>query len=888
MIAVGHTWADSFEFLYCKIMNERIFKTLEFDTILERLAAEARTSAGKALCASARPSSNENNVKRLLKETSEAVTAIEKAGRPPLAGLTENDEIPLMKRLAAGATLGTRDLLSVSALLASTRELKSYQEKAEIIGDGLSDYFEALDPLPSLEREIERCILGPDEIADDASPELKECRKKIASLNNKVKDSLQRMLSNNAELLSDALITTRDDRFVLPVRAEFKSRVPGIVHGASATGQTLYIEPMQAVEANNAIREEEEKEADEIRRILASLSASCAVSKEIIDGDNRAVTALDFIFARAGLAEEMRAVMPEILSQQEYVADLNSAASENAPAAQASSGATSESTSGRSGRTLKIEAARHPLLDPEKAVPIDIEIGGDYRILIITGPNTGGKTVSLKTLGLLAVMAQTGLFVPARAACLPVFGEVFADIGDPQSIEESLSTFSGHMKNIIYILRHAGEHDLVLFDELCAGTDPAEGAALATAILDYMRTRRVSAMLSTHYAELKSYALTTEGVQNASMEFDEETLSPTYRLIIGLPGKSNALAIAKRLGIPASIISEAKNNMGAEKLSLEDLLGNLERERRRAQSEADTVRHQNEILQSRLEKLQEKEKKFEKQREDILKKANEKAANILADAKSQYDSAIRDLNRAEKAGTPDRKAMENKRRELGEKTKGKRSKAAEKPAPAAGKKLTPESIEIGDFVKVLSMGGVIGTVHSLPDRKGNLEVKAGILTTKVNISDLEAAEDSGVSFEGADVAGKRHIKGVSARSAYGPSGSGRSAAGNDSFGGASGGYTLSFDGDDSDSELSAFSKAATISPEVKLIGMNTDEALLTLDKYLDDAVLAGLSSCRIVHGKGAGILRNAVQDYLRRDGRVRSYHTAEFGEGDAGVTIAEL
>ncbi len=833
MIAVGHTWADSFEFLYCKIMNERIFKTLEFDTILERLAAEARTSAGKALCASARPSSNENNVKRLLKETSEAVTAIEKAGRPPLAGLTENDEIPLMKRLAAGATLGTRDLLSVSALLASTRELKSYQEKAEIIGDGLSDYFEALDPLPSLEREIERCILGPDEIADDASPELKECRKKIASLNNKVKDSLQRMLSNNAELLSDALITTRDDRFVLPVRAEFKSRVPGIVHGASATGQTLYIEPMQAVEANNAIREEEEKEADEIRRILASLSASCAVSKEIIDGDNRAVTALDFIFARAGLAEEMRAVQPEIISSSSY----------------------------DSGTPLKIEAARHPLLDPEKAVPIDIEIGGDYRILIITGPNTGGKTVSLKTLGLLAVMAQTGLFVPARAACLPVFGEVFADIGDPQSIEESLSTFSGHMKNIIYILRHAGEHDLVLFDELCAGTDPAEGAALATAILDYMRTRRVSAMLSTHYAELKSYALTTEGVQNASMEFDEETLSPTYRLIIGLPGKSNALAIAKRLGIPASIISEAKNNMGAEKLSLEDLLGNLERERRRAQSEADTVRHQNEILQSRLEKLQEKEKKFEKQREDILKKANEKAANILADAKSQYDSAIRDLNRAEKAGTPDRKAMENKRRELGEKTKGKRSKAAEKPAPAAGKKLTPESIEIGDFVKVLSMGGVIGTVHSLPDRKGNLEVKAGILTTKVNISDLEAAEDSGVSFEGNDVAGKKHIKES---------------------------YTLSFEGDDSDSELSAFSKAATISPEVKLIGMTTDEALMTLDKYLDDAVLAGLSSCRIVHGKGAGILRNAVQDYLRRDGRVRSYHTAEFGEGDAGVTIAEL
>lgn len=833
MIAVGHTWADSFEFLYCKIMNERIFKTLEFDTILERLAAEARTPAGKALCASARPSSNENNVKRLLKETSEAVTAIEKAGRPPLAGLTESDEIPLMKRLAAGATLGTRDLLSVSALLASTRELKSYQEKAEIIGDGLSDYFEALDPLPSLEREIERCILGPDEIADDASPELKECRKKIASLNNKVKDSLQRMLSNNAELLSDALITTRDDRFVLPVRAEFKSRVPGIVHGASATGQTLYIEPMQAVEANNAIREEEEKEADEIRRILASLSASCAVSKEIIDGDNRAVTALDFIFARAGLAEEMRAVQPEIISSSSY----------------------------DSGTPLKIEAARHPLLDPEKAVPIDIEIGGDYRILIITGPNTGGKTVSLKTLGLLAVMAQTGLFVPARAACLPVFGEVFADIGDPQSIEESLSTFSGHMKNIIYILRHAGEHDLVLFDELCAGTDPAEGAALATAILDYMRTRRVSAMLSTHYAELKSYALTTEGVQNASMEFDEETLSPTYRLIIGLPGKSNALAIAKRLGIPASIISEAKNNMGAEKLSLEDLLGNLERERRRAQSEADTVRHQNEILQSRLEKLQEKEKKFEKQREDILKKANEKAANILADAKSQYDSAIRDLNRAEKAGTPDRKAMENKRRELGEKTKGKRSKAAEKPAPAAGKKLTPESIEIGDFVKVLSMGGVIGTVHSLPDRKGNLEVKAGILTTKVNISDLEAAEDSGVSFEGNDVAGKKHIKES---------------------------YTLSFEGDDSDSELSAFSKAATISPEVKLIGMNTDEALLTLDKYLDDAVLAGLSSCRIVHGKGAGILRSAVQDYLRRDQRVRSYHTAEFGEGDAGVTIAEL
>lgn len=866
-------------------MNENILKTLEFDVITGRLASYARTAAGKELCLSARPSSNENNVKRLLKQTAEGLSAIEKAGHPPLAGLTENDEVPLMKRLAAGATLGTRDLLSIAALLQSTRELKSYQEKAEIIGDGLSDYFEALDPLPALEREITRCIIGPDEIADDASPELKECRKKIASLNNRVKDSLQRILTSSAELLSDALITTRDGRFVLPVRAEFKSRIPGIVHGASATGQTLYIEPMQAVEANNAVREEEEKEQDEIRRILASLSASCAVSKEIIDGDSRAVTALDFIFARAALAGEMRAVQPEIIPLSEYTGKI---AQKKAPANETEDSADASAFSDKS---LKIEAARHPLLDPEKAVPITIEIGGDYRILIITGPNTGGKTVSLKTLGICACMAQTGLFVPARSACLPVFGEVFADIGDPQSIEESLSTFSGHMKNIISILRAAKEDDLVLFDELCAGTDPAEGAALGQAILDYMRARKVSAMVSTHYAELKSYALTTDGVQNASMEFDEETLSPTYRLIIGLPGKSNALAIAKRLGIPAVIISEAKNNMGTEKLSLEDLLGNLERERRRAQSEADTVRHQNEILQSRLEKLQEKEKKFEKQREDILKKANEKAANILADAKNQYDSAIRDLNKAEKAGIQDRKAMENKRRELGEKTKGKKSKAAETVKIAPGKKLKAEEIEIGDLVKVTTMGGVIASVHTLPDRKGNLEVKAGILTTKVNVDDLVAAEDSGISFEGTDVAGKKNIK--KASGGYGGrTGAGWSAAGGDGWSASSGssaGYTLSFEGaDDDDTGLSAFSKAATISPEVKLIGMNTDEALMTLDKYLDDAVLAGLKSCRIVHGKGAGILRKAVQDYLRQDKRVRSYHQAEFGEGDAGVTIAEL
>ena len=822
-------------------MNNFIFNTLEFDRIRERLAANARTAAGKDLCRKAGPSSDERAVRRLQKETAEAAFAIEKAGFPPVAGLIDGEDgIPLLQKLSVGATLSPRELLGVSALLSSAKDLLAYREKAEAVGEALNDCFEVLDPLPSLQKEISRCIVSEDEIADNASPALAAARRNIARLNGKVRDSLQRMLSSCSEFLSDSLITSRDDRYVLPVRAEFKSRVPGIVHGASATGQTLYIEPMAAVEANNAIREEEEKEAEEIRRILASLSASCALSKGIIEGDSIAVSRMDFIFARAEMGLSMDGISPEIIPEEDY----------------------------RKGTAeLTLNAARHPLLDPAKVVPVDIVVGGDYRILIITGPNTGGKTVSLKTLGLLALMAQSGFFVPAKAARLPVFGKVYADIGDAQSIEESLSTFSGHMKNIIGILKGCSDRDLILMDELCAGTDPAEGAALAAAILDYMRGKRVSAMVSTHYAELKSYALTTEGVQNASMEFDEETLSPTFRLIIGLPGKSNAFAISQRLGIPSSIIGQARKNMGTERLSLEDLLGNLERERRRAQSEADKQRKQNEILKSRLEKLEAREQKLEKQRDEVLKKANEKAANILADAKSQYDSAIRNLNRVEKSGNADMKALEKKRQELGARTKGRKERAAEDLSKLTpGRKLDPGKIEIGDAVKVVSMGGVTGTVHSLPDRKGNLEVRMGIITSKINIRDLVTAEDAGVTFEGAAVAGKKRMKQAAKPSSRA--------------------YTLSFE--DGGDEESPYSKAATISPEIKLIGLTVDEAIIRLDKYLDDAFLAGLSSCRIVHGKGTGALRNAVCDFLRHDRRVSSFHQAEFGEGDAGVTIAEF
>ena len=808
-------------------MNEKILKILEYDKVLAHLSSFARTGSGKKLCVSLVPFSGEKDVKRLLSETEEAGIALEKAGYPPvfsISGIIFEDNGPdesagtdIFKRLKTGSSLGTRELLLIASLLENTGKLIEYGKTALSADSVLEDRFSLLDPLTSLSAEIRRCIISEDEIADSASPALKECRVKIRTLENRIKDSMGQMLSTYGEFLSDAIVTTRDGRSVIPVRSEFKSRVPGIVHGASQSGQTLFIEPSSIINQNNSLREEKEREYEEIMRILSALSASAAAELDAIKTDDSMMTELDLIFAKASLASSQTAVKPVIRPL---------------------------------GEAVEINGARHPLLDPKKAVPISIALGGalNYDILIITGPNTGGKTVSLKTLGLLILMAQSGLFVPAESCSLPVFHEVYADIGDSQSIEESLSTFSGHMKNITSIIKAARENDLVLFDEICAGTDPAEGAALAGAILEYMRVKKISAMVSTHYAELKSYALTTEGVQNACMEFDDNTLSPTFRLIIGLPGKSNAFSISRRLGLPKEITDDAKKRMGDEKISLENLLGSLEHERRRAQSEADRLKKDNAILSERLKKLESREQKLSDQKDDILKKANEKAANILKDAKDQYDAAIRDLNKASVKGA-DISELEKKRRTLGEKTKGRLEKAAERPenAKALSRPLKPEEVKEGDRVLVLSMGRAKGTVLSVPDRKGNTEVRVGIITTKINIKDL-ARDDSPeetVTFEGSSFKKK-----------------------------GSNGASLS--------------RTMSISPEVQLIGMTTDDAIITLDKYIDDACLSSLESVRIVHGKGTGALRKAVEAFLKKDPRISSFRLGEFGEGDSGVTIATL
>lgn len=808
-------------------MNEKIQKTLEYGKILTRLSSFARTGGGKRLCTSLVPLSDEKDVKLLLSETDEAGIALEKAGYPPVFSITgiplEDDiaegspEADIFTRLKTGASLGTKELLLIATLLENAGKLTEYKKTALPDESALSERCSLLDPLPSLSSEIRRCIISEDEIADSASPALRECRVKIRTLENRIKDSMAQMLTTYGDLLSDAIVTTRDGRSVIPVRSEYKSRIPGIVHGASQSGQTLFIEPSSIINQNNSLREAKEREYEEIMRILSALSASAAAELDAIKTDDEIMTALDLIFAKASLASSENAVRPSILG---------------------------------SGEAVSIKAARHPLLDPKKAVPIDIALGGslNYNILIITGPNTGGKTVSLKTLGLLILMAQSGLFVPAESCSLPVFHEVYADIGDSQSIEESLSTFSGHMKNITDIIRTAKEDDLILFDELCAGTDPAEGAALAGSILEYMRVRKISAMVSTHYAELKSYALTTDGVQNACMEFNEDTLSPTFRLIIGLPGKSNAFSISRRLGLPKEITDDAKKRMGDEKISLENLLGSLERERRRAQSEADRLKKDNAILSERLKKLESREQKLSDQKDDILKKANEKAANILKDAKDQYDAAIRDLNKASVKGA-DISELEKKRRSLGEKTKGRLEKAAERPENTKSlvRPLKPEEIKEGDRVLVLSMGRAKGTVLSVPDRKGNTEVRMGIITTKINIKDL-ARDDSPeetVTFEGASFKKK-----------------------------GSGGSSLS--------------RSMSISPEIQLLGMTADDAINALDKYIDDACLSSLESVRIVHGKGTGALRKAVEAFLKKDSRIASFRLGEFGEGDTGVTIATL
>ena len=622
------------------------------------------------------------------------------------------------------------------------------------------------------------------------------------------------MLNNNTtrSYLQDGVITVRGGRYCLPVKAEYKNYVPGMVHDQSSSGSTLFIEPMSVVNLNNSLRELELQEAEEIEKILADLSNLVAEHTEEISQDFMILAELDFIFAKGELARKMNAVEPEF----------------------------------HTDGIIHLRAARHPLLDPKHVVPIDLTLGKDYNLLIVTGPNTGGKTVSLKTCGLLSLMGQAGLHIPTKdRSQLSIFDDVFADIGDEQSIEQSLSTFSSHMTNIVHILREverSSGHYLCLFDELCAGTDPKEGAALATAILSSLHERGVLTMATTHYSELKMYALSTPGVENACCEFSVETLSPTYHLLIGIPGKSNAFAISKKLGLSDDLIADAKTHVTEDDQNFEDLMVDLEQRRVSMMRDSEEIARQKREMENLQKKLKEREDRLNASKDKILRQANEDASHILQEAKQIADETIRDFNKYSHSN-PDIAKMEAKRAAVGKKLAASRKKAsvAAKDNDKPKNHKVPKNLRVGDPVKVLSMN-INGTVYSLPNARGDLQVQMGIMRSKVNINDLILLEDN-------DTAAKTTGK----KSRY---------TGNDGF-----------------------SKAATISPEINLLGLNGDEAVAKLDKYLDDAYVSHLKSVRVVHGKGTGALRKAVHQYLRKQKIIDEFHLAEFGEGDAGVTI---
>lgn len=796
-----------------KGMNKKVYRTLEYDKIIEKLISLASSSEAKKRCEQLEPLTDEREIKDAQTNTKDALTRILRQGSVSFSGIS--DVNASLQRLRLGASLSALELLRVCSLLETTKRLKRFarERKEEEKRDSLDAMFTALDPLTPLQDEIRRCIISEDEIADDASLKLRGIRKNIRGMNDRVHAQLNKMMAQEStrNYLQDAVITMRGDRFCLPVKAEYKSKIPGMVHDQSSSGSTVFIEPLAVVNLNNELKALQIQEQEEIEAILAELSNMTAQFEITIESDYRVLVELDFIFAKAELAKSYNGVEP-IFNKE--------------------------------GR-IHIRRGRHPLLDPKKVVPIDIRLGEDFDLLIVTGPNTGGKTVSLKTVGLLTLMGQAGLHIPAADRSeLSIFHDVFADIGDEQSIEQNLSTFSSHMTNIIHILEHVDEHCLVLFDELCAGTDPTEGAALAISILDDLHHRGVRAMATTHYSEIKVYALSTEGVENACCEFDVETLSPTYRLLIGIPGKSNAFAISGKLGLPSYLIEDAKTRITSGQQSFEDLIADLEASRvtiEKERAEIEQYKAKNKNLNQQLAKSRER---LEASKDRVMREANEQAAAILQEAKSYADTTIRNFQKYGSA-MPDMKEMEQQRAALREEIGKKQQKATDKKKKQDVNHKPPKKLKIGDSVRVLSMN-LTGTVHTLPDAKGNLFVQMGILRSQVNINDLMLID------ENADV--------KAAKKRYEKTGSGKIK----------------------------MTKSATVSTEIMLIGKTVDEAIAELDKYLDDALMANMPSVRIVHGKGTGALRNAVHQHLKRLKYVEEFHLGEFGEGDAGVTIAKL
>lgn len=792
-----------------KTMNEKVLRTLEYTKIIDKLTEKASSEPGKRLCRELVPMTDLEQIRLAQVQTRDALSMLFAKGSTSFGG---NKDVSMsLRSLEIGSTLSIPELLKIAGLLDNVNRIKAYGRtvRDDEKETSLTDYFERLEPLTPLANEINRCILSEEEIADDASPGLKHVRRSIALIGEKIHSQLTSMVNGSyRSYLQDAVITMRDNRYCIPVKSEYKSQVPGMVHDQSSTGSTFFIEPAAIVNLNNQLKELTIKEKEEIEAVLASLSSQAAESISEISEDQKIMTFLDFVFAKASLAMEENATMP-LFNQEHYI---------------------------------NIRKGRHPLLSPKKVVPIDIHLGKDFDLLVVTGPNTGGKTVSLKTVGLFTLMGQAGLHIPALDRSeLSIFTEVFADIGDEQSIEQSLSTFSSHMTSIVSILQKADENSLCLFDELGAGTDPTEGAALAIAILDHIHTRGIRTMATTHYSELKVYALSTDFVENACCEFNVETLAPTYRLLIGIPGKSNAFAISQKLGLPDYIIQAAKEQINAEDKSFEDLLTDLENSRLTIEKERLEIASYKEEIKTLKERLQTKNEKIDSAKEKILREANEKAREILQDAKNVADETIRVYQKAgPNASLKDlEKTRDRLRGEIGKKNEKLALKTQD---PKKGRQIKPEQLKIGDSVKILSMG-LNGTVSSLPDHKGNLFVQCGIMRSQANVKDLVYAD-----AEAAPAASVLQRK---------PSSAGKVK----------------------------MSKSFSISPEINLLGKTVDEALAELDKYLDDAYLAHLSTVRVVHGKGTGALRSAVQSHLKRVKYVKSYRLGEYGEGDAGVTI---
>ena len=792
-------------------MNEKALHTLEYDKIIEKLVGYAVSPMAKERAAALRPSAAMSDIIIWQEETTEATTMVLKKGTPSFGGFREIR--PQLKRASMAGILSIAELMSVGEFAYVCRKVKNYarKENKDEVYARLDEYFDLIIPLDKLENEISRCILSETEVADDASAGLRSVRREIKASNERVKDHLNGVINSSAyrNMLQDFVITIRNDRYCVPVKAEYRSSFPGMIHDQSNTGSTLFMEPLSVIQLNNKIKELQAKEKEEIEKILIALSDMVTANAFAIEGNLELLTQLDFIFAKANLSLAMDGTQP-LFNTKGYI---------------------------------NIHKGRHPLLDPKKVVPTDIYLGKDFTTLMITGPNTGGKTVALKTLGLFTLMGQAGLHIPTKdRSQLSIFDDVFADIGDEQSIEQSLSTFSSHMTNVVSFLKKANRHSLVLFDELGAGTDPTEGAALAIAILSHLHEQGIRTMATTHYSELKVYALSTSGVENACCEFDVETLRPTYRLLIGVPGKSNAFAISSKLGLPDYIIDKAKEQISEQDESFEDVLSSLESSRITIENERREIEQYKQEIASLKSEMESKQEKLNEQRDRIIRQANEEAHAVLREAKEYADQTMKMFHKFQKDHvdlSAVEKERQNLRKHMNKAEKGMTQKtAAKKPK----KELTAKDISLGDAVKVLSMN-LKGTVSSRPDNKGFLFVQMGIIRSKVHISDLELIDEAEITTPTMQRTGAGKIR---------------------------------------------MSKAAHVSTEINLLGKTVDEAVAELDKYLDDAYIAHLKSVRIVHGKGTGALRKGVHNYLKRQKHVESFRLGEFGEGDAGVTIVEF